>query len=54
MSERREVVHQCPPKGKAVTPCCGKTPFELPRTDRMTLKKSLVTCGKPDRTAEEG
>lgn len=31
--------HQCPPDGSAVTPCCGRTPFELPRTDRMTRQE---------------
>ena len=25
-------------------PCCGLTPFEVPRTDRMTLDPALVTC----------
>ncbi len=25
-------------------PCCGLTPFEVPRTDRMTLDPKLVTC----------
>ena len=39
-----EIVHACPPDGGGLTPCCGKTPFELPRTDRMTLDPSLVTC----------
>jgi hypothetical protein len=39
-----EVTHQCPPDGQGFTPCCGKTPFELPRTDRITLDPSLVTC----------
>jgi len=40
----RETVHACPPEGKGFTPCCGRTPFDLPRTDRMTLDSSLVTC----------
>lgn len=39
-----ETVHHCPPEGFFTTPCCGKTPFELPRGDRMTLDPSLVTC----------
>lgn len=25
-------------------PCCGRTPFEVPRTDRITLDPALVTC----------
>lgn len=39
-----EVVHQCPPEGSGVTPCCGRTPFELPRTDRMSIDTKVVTC----------
>jgi hypothetical protein len=39
-----EVVHACPPDGSGLTPCCGRTPFELPRTDRMTDDPDMVTC----------
>lgn len=42
----RQVTHECPHDGEYQTPCCGKTPFELPRTDRMTVRKDLVTCRK--------
>jgi len=32
--------------GEAVTLCCGRTPFELPRTDRLTVDPSLAGgCG---------
>ena len=42
-----EVIHALPMPGDGgVAPCCGKTPFELPRTDRMTATDSLVTCGR--------
>lgn len=27
-------------------PCCGLTPFEVPRTDRMTGDLALVTCAR--------
>lgn len=37
------VTHACPPDGKGVTPCCGKTPFELPRGDRFGTGY-FVTC----------
>ena len=37
-------VHLCPDDGGNVMPCCGLTPFEVPRTDRMTETLSLVTC----------
>jgi hypothetical protein len=42
--EGRETVHKCPGRGEAVTQCCGKTPFDLPRADRMTDLAGLVTC----------
>lgn len=38
------VIHQCPPKGSDVTPCCGRAPFELSTFDRMTTVTSSVTC----------
>jgi len=38
------VVHACPPDGAQRTPCCGKTPFDLPRTDQITTDQKLVTC----------
>lgn len=39
-----EIIHACPPKGATVTPCCGKTPFELPRDHRMSADTAPVTC----------
>lgn len=36
-----EVVHRCPPKGSGLMPCCGKTPFEVPRYHRLTVNPSL-------------
>lgn len=36
--------HECPPNGSSLTPCCGKTPFELPDTDRLTEDRNLVNC----------
>jgi hypothetical protein len=38
------VTHRCPPQGSNIMPCCGKTPFEVSKTDRMSLDDSLVTC----------
>jgi hypothetical protein len=40
----REVVHACPPHGSGLTSCCGRTPFELLRTDRMSANPASVTC----------
>ncbi|MEU4348280.1 hypothetical protein [Streptomyces sp. NPDC023838] len=42
-----EVVHGCPPDGSGLTPCCGRTPFELPLTDRIS-SEAPTTC--PGRT----
>lgn len=45
MAEKVEVVHMCPPEGSGLMPCCGRTPFEVPRWEhRITLQPSLVTC----------
>jgi hypothetical protein len=38
-----EVTHLIQAGGR-VTPCCDKSPLVLPRSDRMTLDPSLVTC----------
>ncbi len=40
-------VHRAPPIGTGMFPCCGKTPFEVPETDRMTNDPLLVSCGLP-------
>jgi hypothetical protein len=37
------VTHACPSEG-GLTPCCGKTPFELPGTDRITEDPERATC----------
>lgn len=44
MTQQTETVHASPPDGSGITPCCGRTPFELPRTDRMTQDPQDVTC----------
>lgn len=44
MAELNETVHLCPPDGSGVTPCCGRTPFEIPLTDRVTVDELAVTC----------
>lgn len=41
-----DVTHRCPPDGSGTMPCCGRTPFEVSRRDRMTVHDDLVTCGK--------
>lgn len=46
--------HSCPTGDSGVMPCCGRTPFEVSRDDRMTLDESLVTCygGYPKAAVE--
>jgi hypothetical protein len=40
-----EIVHACPPGGEWVTPCCGRSPHELPFwASRITRDPALVTC----------
>ncbi|MET8080060.1 hypothetical protein [Streptomyces sp. NPDC005303] len=46
--ETQETVHGCPPDGSGLTPCCGRTPFELPLTDRISSEEP-VTCKGADR-----
>jgi hypothetical protein len=40
----RTATHQVPPLGSGTFPCCNRTPFEVPSTDRMTEDPDLVTC----------
>lgn len=42
--QQRSVLHRIPPNGSGLTPCCGRTLFELPRTDRTTEVPWQVTC----------
>lgn len=46
IAEHRSVVHLSPLKDSGIMPCCGRTPFEVPSTDRMTLEPEQVTCGR--------
>ena len=38
------VVHGCPPDGSGLTPCCHRSPIDLPLTERISLDGSEVTC----------
>lgn len=40
------IVHAMPSDSEVVTPCCGKTLFELPITDRVAVAAEAVTCGQ--------
>lgn len=41
-----EVVHGCPPDGSGLTPCCGRSPFELPLGDRISSEASTTCPGQ--------
>lgn len=47
-----EVTHLCPPEGESLMPCCGHTPYEVPRTDRLAMDADLVTCGLHPETGD--
>lgn len=46
-AQQAEVVHGCPPDGSGLTPCCGRAPFELPLTDRIS-SEAPITCPRTD------
>jgi hypothetical protein len=47
------VVHSCPFKGSGdIMPCCGKTPFDIPRWHRLSTKPELVNCDRMKLLAE--
>lgn len=47
VSQRRVIVtHLCPPDGgDGLMPCCGLSPFDAPRFDKLSEDKEAVTCG---------
>ena len=52
--EEPEIVHACPPDGSGLTPCCGRTPFELPLTDRISSEVPVTCTTPPAVVAEPG
>jgi hypothetical protein len=48
-----EVIHRTPLPGSGLMPCCGKTPFEVPRYHRLG-DDSNFTCGVVDGDEIEG
>lgn len=40
------MTHLCPVGTSALTPCCQKSIFDLPRTDQVTNDETLVTCSQ--------
>jgi hypothetical protein len=47
-----EVLHAAPVGGFSFTPCCDRTPQELPPYDRITRRPEEVTCGRLSETDE--
>ena len=47
-----EKTHRCPKKDEGLTPCCGKSPFELPLFDRITINPELATCKLTEERAQ--
>lgn len=41
------IVHACPPDGSGVMPCCGRSPIDVPLTERISLDGSAITCTGP-------
>jgi hypothetical protein len=39
-------IHLSPPEGSGLFPCCGKSPFEVPRSDRVTLDAAKASCSR--------
>lgn len=57
VGQTQSVVHRCPIDGAGtVVPCCGRTPFELPTTDRLAFDDADVTCqgGSVDNETGDG
>ena len=42
------IIHACPVSGHALTPCCGRSPFDIPSSDRITLNAAVVTCRRQE------
>ena len=40
------LTHGTPQLGETTTPCCGKSVFELPHNDKITIQLRMVTCGR--------
>lgn len=38
------IIHACPPDGSGLMPCCGRSPIDVPLTERISLDGSTITC----------
>jgi hypothetical protein len=44
MSDKETPIHGPAVDGSGMLNCCGRTPFEIPRDERITLDPDAVTC----------
>lgn len=47
-----DVVHECPPAGQFVMPCCGKRTTDITGV-RLVAHREWVTCPGPDDQGEQ-
>ncbi|WGV35735.1 hypothetical protein SEA_FRANKENWEENIE_42 [Streptomyces phage Frankenweenie] len=44
IGEEDTIVHACPPEGSGLMPCCGRSPIDVPLTERISMDGTAVTC----------
>ena len=44
IGEEDTTVHACPPDGSGLMPCCGRSPIDVPLTERISMDGTTVTC----------
>lgn len=49
IGEEGTVIHACPPDGSGLMPCCGRSPIDVPLTERISIDGTAVTCTGPQR-----
>jgi len=44
IGEEDTIIHACPPSGSGLMPCCGRSPIDVPLTERISMDGTAVTC----------
>jgi hypothetical protein len=44
IGEEDSIVHACPPDGSGLMPCCGRSPIDVPLTERISMDGTAITC----------
>lgn len=44
IGEEDTIIHACPPYGSGLMPCCGRSPIDVPLTERISMDGTAVTC----------